>query len=83
MPVIAICSSVACDCRVPLQNPIEGTSVPTPSECPDCGASPMIALCPSCGFLLVELPGCDPLRCQSCRADIRAAFQEYRQGRVH
>jgi len=43
----------------------------------------MITLCPSCGFLLVELPGRDPDRCQLCHADIRAAFQEYRRVRVH
>jgi hypothetical protein len=47
MPVIAVCASAACDCRVPLQSPIEGTSMPTSSESPDCGASPMIGLCPA------------------------------------
>lgn len=82
MPVVAICSSVACDFRIQLQNLIEGTSTPAPITCPGC-ACPMISLCPRCGFLLVELPGRDPERCNICHADIRVAFQKYRRVCVH
>jgi hypothetical protein len=83
MPIVAICSSSACDCRVPLGDAVESAITPIPPVCPDCGASPMIWLCPNCGFLVVDLPGCDPEECQACCADIRASFQRLHQGRVH
>jgi hypothetical protein len=35
----------------------------------------MPSLCPSCGFLVVELPGYDPEECHACRVHIRAWFR--------
>lgn len=69
----AICSRPSCDHRIELQDPKNGTSVPTPTVCPKCGA-PIIALCPECGFLLVGLVKERHPLCAVCKADIRQVF---------
>jgi hypothetical protein len=75
MPPIAVCSAPRCDFRVELQKYKEGTSVPTPSNCPACGEA-VISVCPQCGFLLLGISG--RLVCEVCRTDIRAAFARLR-----
>lgn len=73
MPRVAICSRPACDQRIELQDPKNGTSVPTPTVCPRCEA-PMISLCPECGFLLIGLVKEEHPLCAVCKADIRQVF---------
>ncbi len=70
MPPIAICSSPECSYQVMLQNPVEGTAIPTPQECPDCGAS-VISLCPNCGFLLLGDSKSAMVTCSVCGRDIK------------
>lgn len=72
---LAICSRPACDHRIELQDPKNGTSVPTPTVCPRCEA-PMISLCPECGFLLVGLVKEKHPLCAICKADIRQVFAQ-------
>jgi hypothetical protein len=69
MSVLAICSSITCNYRLKLQDPVCGLSIPTPPRCPNCLA-PVITACPGCGFPLLE-PLNPASRCEVCHADLR------------
>jgi hypothetical protein len=51
----AICSNFTCGYNIKLHDIESGLSRETPIECPCC-ASPMIAICPECRFLLTGNP---------------------------
>jgi ribosome-binding protein aMBF1 (putative translation factor) len=69
MPPVAVCSLPRCDFLIELQDRTQGTSTPTPKVCPKCD-SPIISLCPACGFLLFR-PQRGRLRsCNSCGENI-------------
>lgn len=75
MPPHAICSSLARDFSVKLQDMSTGTRTETPERCSVC-QSPMISLCPLCRFLLLDIDKGKSPRCELCGADLKRAFTE-------
>jgi len=73
MPALAICSALNCDFQIGLQDPVKGTAVITPLQCPSCG-SKVLSLCPSCGFLLVSPLNKEQPTCSLCGCNIKSLF---------
>jgi hypothetical protein len=72
MPLLASCSSLACDYTTRLQDNSSGVSLSIPEQCPRC-ASPLLTSCPKCGFPLLENPNPQG-RCEVCHAVMRGAI---------